>query len=557
MALLLLPFGATAAAPESLAAQARRNGEQARKALVDSNRIMHAWLRHRDPDTGLLPRNVQDTPPLFKHAVNLTWTVKDSAADLYPFMVLAARFTEPTLYGGAMLDLLRQEVLLSTRIGRLADDVQPGRGGFVRTKPDMGAIIFGSSEYMKDGLLPLTEMLGDTPWYHRMEGIAADVIRHAPFKTSHGALPAQSCEVNGNMLQVLSRLYWKTGDENYLNTVIAIADFYLLDMLPKTQFVPVDRWDFAGQKPVALRFRLSDHGNEIVGGLSEAFVLASHQRPDKAAQYRPAFVSMMDQLLKLGRNADGVWHDEIDIGTGASLTKRHAHCWGYMFNGVYTAYMATGETRFRAAVEHAIQSVAERPRYLFDESPPIASWKANAYSDSIESALVLLNRIPHAGLAREIDPAVEKMRAIIRPSGIVEGWYGDGNTIRTLLMYALWKSQGTQLEPWSRTVALGAVREGDEVTLSVSAPEGWSGMLRFDYPRHRVHWHLPVNYPRLNEWPEWFAVEDDRRYWVQIGNGVREPRIGAELRRGLAVNVARGETLLIKITEGGAPPYGR
>ena len=228
-----------------------------------------------------------------------------------------------------------------------------------------------------------------------------------------------------------------------------------------------------------------------------------------------------------------------------------------MFNGVYTAYMTTGEPRFREAVAQAIDTVARKPTYLFDENPPVAWWSADSYSDAIESALVLLNRIPHDDLPAQIDVATTKMLDVIQPSGIVEDWHGDGNTIRTALMYVMWKTQGARLEPWDRRVHLGAVRDGDKVVLSVTAESDWSGSVRFDHPRHRDHLHLPINYPRLNEWPEWFTVEHDRRYQVDIAGAGGSVRIGAELVQGLALSLRAGETRVIEVTGGGDPPYGR
>jgi hypothetical protein len=540
------------AADDDAAARAARHGRQATRALVVSNRIMHGWLARRDATTGLLPHR-----GTFKGSQpDPSWVVANTAADLYPFMVMAARLTEPAVYHGAMLDILRQETLLTTRVGRLSDDVK-GDGRFVRAAPDLDAIIFGSSEYMKDGLVPLTELFGDTPWYHRMRGIATDIVANAPYATSRGKLPAQTTEINGNMLQVLSRLYFKTGDATYLAQVLAIADFYFLDMLPTTSYLPADRWDVATRKPLTTRFVLSDHGNEIVGGLSEAFVLASHVRPDKAAQYRPAFIQMIDRLLAVGRTADGVWHHDIDIVTGRPIAKRHAHCWGYMFNAVYTAWMMTGEPRFRDAVQLALDTVTRTPTYLFDETPPVAWWSADSYSDAIESAIVLMNRMPTPGLPEQIDIATTKMLDVVRPDGIVEDWHGDGNTIRTGLMYLMWKTQGARLEPWTPQVHVGAERDGASVLLSVTADQAWSGRLRLDHPRHRDHLHLPVNYPRLNEWPEWFTVEHDRRYEVRTGDAAPVLRLGAELVEGLALSLRQGETMQIRVSDGGAPPYGK
>ncbi|HTV01242.1 MAG TPA: hypothetical protein VMF13_11915 [Luteitalea sp.] len=552
-ALVLGAVISVTAAPDEVETRARQDGRRATRALVDSQRIMHAWLARRDATTGLLPHRGEFQGSTY----DPSWVVANTAADLYPFMVMAARLTEPSVYHGAMLDILRQETLHTTRVGRLSDDVHGGGKGFVRANIDMDAIIFGSSEYMKDGLIPLTELFGDTPWYHRMEGIASDIVTHAPYKTSRGTLPAQTTEINGNMLQVLTRLYFRTGNPAYRDQVLAIADFYFLDMLPTTQYLPVDRWDTQTRKPLTTRFVLSDHGNEIVGGLSEAYILAKYARPDKAAAYLEPFTKMIDRLLEVGRTPDGVWHHDIDIATGKPIAGRHAHCWGYMFNGVYTAYMATGEGRFKAAVDQAIATVVKQPDYLFDETPPVAWWSADSYSDAIESALVLMNRLPNAALGEQIDVATTKMLDKIRPNGIVEYWHGDGNVIRTSLMYVMWKSQGARLEPWTKTVHLGASRAGKHATFVVEAEAPWTGVVRFDYPRHRDHLHLPVNYPRLNEWPEWFTVEHDRRYRVQVGSGTPTDRLGSELVQGLALTLKAGEAVKIEVLDGGDAPYGR
>ncbi len=79
---------------------AARNARQASEALWQGHRVTQAWLERQDPVTGLLPRTGKDR----------NWVVKDSAADLYPFMVICLRFTEPVLYQNEMLPILRPEV---------------------------------------------------------------------------------------------------------------------------------------------------------------------------------------------------------------------------------------------------------------------------------------------------------------------------------------------------------------------------------------------------------------------------------------------------------------
>lgn len=534
IAYLLLMAPLTAGPVDEVAA---RNGRQASEALWQSHRVTHAWLQRQDPVTGLLPRTGNDP----------NWVVRDSAADLYPFMVISSRFAEPALYENEMRRILRQEVLLSTRVDRLSDDVLPGGKGFVFPPVDMDRVLFGSSEYAKDGLLPLAELLGETPWYYRLLGIAEDIVANAPYISPRGKLPARTAEVNGNMLQVLSRLAWRTGKDEFLNQALAIADFYLLDMLPVTDYIPADEWDFSARKPVRTIFVLSDHGNEIAGGLSEAYLLALAKRPEKARQYREPFTRMIDRLLALGRNADGVWVSRLDSASGEVVDGRHAHCWGYLFNSVYAAWLATGDEKYKQAVERAFEGVTRKPDYLFDETGAGRNWGADAYSDSIEGALVLMNRIPNEKLAAAVDEAVRKFLARPRPDGIVEDWYGDGNFVRTAMMYVFWKTQGAWLSPWDRRVDLGAVANQDGLLLCIAADSTWQGRLCLDSARHRDFWQMKRNYPRLNEWPEWYTVERDNEYSVDITGRTPRTYLGWDLIAGIPLTLEAGEGVTIRI----------
>jgi hypothetical protein len=41
---------------------------------------------------------------------------------------------------------------------------------------------------------------------------------------------------------------------------------------------------------------------------------------------------------------------------------------------------------------------------------------------------------------------------------------------------------------------------------------------------------------RLNEWPEWFVVDENTLYRVTGGDGREEIRLGSELRAGIEVS---------------------
>ncbi|HNY42093.1 MAG TPA: hypothetical protein PKJ41_16940 [Bryobacteraceae bacterium] len=523
--------------------RADRNGRQAAEALARSRRVMKAWLDMADPVTGLLPRTVE----------NRAWVIRDSAADLYPFLVLLSRFVEPELHETVMRYILRQEMLLTQRVDRLSDDVLPGGKGWVRTELSLDEVIFGSSEYAKDGLVPITELLGATPWYRRLVGISADIVRHAPYKTRHGRIPARSGEVNGNVLQSFSRLCWRTGDPALEQQLLSVADLYFLEVLPATGYLPPDFWSFEKGAPEGQNFTLSDHGNEIALGLSEAYVYFTHKRPEKARQYKEPFMKMIDRMLETGRNQDGVWFSKVDLATGKPSDTRVVHCWGYPYNAVYTAWLATGETRYKAAVEKAIDGVIRESKYLFDETGSGRKWGSNAYSDSLESAIVFLNRLPNPVFEDAIDAAFRKFFDRQRPDGIIEGWYGDGNFVRTSLMYTFLKTQGTFASPWPQDLVLGAVPDGGGILIRLSSGRSWRGRLCFDTPRHREFWNMPVNYTRLNEYPEWFTVEQDRTYDVTFGHDQSRRAAGSDLVQGIPLAVDPGQPVELRVT--GPLPY--
>jgi hypothetical protein len=90
-------------------------------------------------------------------------------------------------------------------------------------------------------------------------------------------------------------------------------------------------------------------------------------------------------------------------------------------------------------------------------------------------------------------------------------------------------------------VRLGAVREGERLQLVVSAEQSWEGRLVFDVPRHKVVMKLPVDYPRINQFPEWFTVEAERRYGVTTAGDGSEVVNGKNLRAGWAIRLKAGE----------------
>ncbi len=468
-----------------LFAEAEANSRRAHENFYRCRKFVEGWLEHHaDSESGLIPRNINQGADY--------WNAKDAAADNYPFMVLTAALTDREMFEGRMRDMLETEIELTSRIDRLPDTYSFSKNGFLEDKPNLNSILFGGSEYVKDGLLPMTEWLGPSPWSDRMLGIVDDIWKHANVETPYGKIPTNNIEVHGEMLQSLSRIYWMTGEEEYLDWAIRLGDYYLL----------------GGHHPTRdqTSLRLRDHGCEIVSGLCELYAAVHFAREKKAKAYRKAIHAMCDNILEYGRNEEGMLWDVYNPQTGEH-SPGFCDTWGYNYNGIYTVYLLDEVPAYRQAVVHVLSQLEPK---LIDYN-----WgNADSYADSIEGGINLYNREPIDGVSRWLDSEIREEWAKQQPNGVIEGWHGDGNTARTAIMYALWKTQGTHLLPWRDDVCLGAVEEDGRLMLVLRGDEPWRGKIYFDRPRHRDYLHLPIDYPRINQFPEWFTVEEEGRYEI-------------------------------------------
>lgn len=502
------------------------------RAMDASRRLMQSWLSRADPKTGLLPDRIG--PGASKLA-----TPHNFLADLYPYLILTASVTDPDLYRGRMLEMLRNEVLFMTATGPLPGslDLATGRLG--------EGSLFGAGEYAKDGLLSVTELLGRTPWFYRMADMISGAMELAPVETRFGKLPAADSELNGDYLQALVRLATMTGDPRYLGWARRIGDAYIDEVLPGNHGLPSMTWDFAAHVGEP-KLKLRDHGNEIVVGLTLLYALEADLASPRAGRYRPAVARMLDRILE-SANPDGMLYNTIDARTLQPLDKGLSDNWGYVYGAVYTFYQVTGETKYRDAVRHVL---ARLPKYKLHRWEPrnvpndrFGSF--DGYADSIESAIYLVNREPVPQALEWIESETRIMLAMQQPNGHVENWYGEGNFNRTLLLYAMMQSQGMLPAGKYPGLQLGAVRQGDQLKIHLSGSP--QARVRFDFPRHRLVLNLARNYVRLNEFPEWYAVDPNRLYRIDG----KLLRLGSELIEG--IELAAGAHTVEPL---GPPPYG-
>jgi hypothetical protein len=499
---------------------AAENGKLANEGFIRCKNFVRGWLRQADPKSRLIPRNLTQDRDV--------WNAQDSAADNYPFMVLTAAITDPTLFNGRMKQMLRAEIILTSRLDNLPDTYSFSKQDFLFDKIDMDRLMFGSSEYIKDGLLPITEWLGPSPWSERMIKILDDMWRHAPVETQYGNIVSRNPEVNGEMLQVLSRVYWMTGNRKYLYWAIRLGDNYLLDRFHPTR----------DERVIPLR----DHGCEIISGLCELYATVSFTSPSKKNAYQKPIHDMLDTILRVGRNKHGLFYNSANTKTGKH-NKGLSDTWGYTLNGFYTIYLIDKTDAYRRAVCEALTNLNNYYSYR--------SYKwggSDDYADSIESAINLYNREPIPSVDTWMDGEIRMMWNMQKSSGIIEGWHGDGNFARTTIMYCLWKTKGLVIEPWSDNVIFGAVLDGDAIKISISSPGNYKGKLIFDSPRHKTIMKMPLDWPRINQFPEWFTAETNGRYAVHdLTHNSKKVYTGKQLQQGLSINLIRGTTLKLMV----------
>ncbi len=490
--------------------------------------VLRGWWQTLDPKHGLFPRAVNDP----------TWAPNDNAADMLPFLFITEHLTGSG-YRERLDHILEVEARLTNRDGVLPDWFSLKTGTWTHEKPDLNRLIFCAAEYCKDGLMPMTEIMGRGPWTDRMLQLLDAVIERAPVHTAYGTIPADDTEVNGDMLQVLGRIYTMTGERRYLEQLIRIADAYCREVLPVNGGLPAHRWDFSAHKPTADILNLNDHGNEIILGLVEAYICAQGRAPEHTARWKPSLDAMFRRLLDKCRNRDGLWVGSVVSSSAVVRDPNSPDTWGYALAGLIAYADATDNTALLAEAR-AMLNALKSPRY--------ATWTgADAYADSIEGAILVRNRMDSPEIDDWLNQVLPVFLACQRDTGIVEGWYGDGNYARTALMVALHLTQGAFCTPWQDGIRISAIRSGNGLTIRLESDRPWSGLLRFDTPRHRDVLRLSRDYPRLNKWPEWFTVDADADYRV-TGVGSDDRRLkGAAMAAGIPLSLSAGARLTIRV----------
>lgn len=529
--------------------KALENGRLANKGFDSANRFLKGWLGNIDTQSGLLPQYLHDLPGISSdddpETFKNIWTPMNNASDLYPFLALAAFITDQDLYNGVIKNILKQErELTMTPSGLPANYLLVEQKKTEQTEHEK---IFNASEYVKDGLTPLMEYTNDQDWLNRSKELMEAINKAANVGTVHGILPSADSEINGEMMQSLYRLYYITGEAAYLENAQRFGDAYFKIILPGNNGYPCHSWDFGNNRPYDTHLQLRDHGNEVVLGLAMVYALLFNENKDVANEYRPAFEKMLDLIAENGRDKRGFFYNSIDTKTGQVIDSGLSDNWGYILCAYYIHYLCHQDEKYLEPVRTLLANLDQVKDYKWEIG-------VDGLADSLESAVYLVNRLPSAGVTDWIDYHYSKMFARQSEKGIVEGTYLDGNFTRTVLLIALMKTAGVRFAPWDSKIIFGSYQENDVLYVAVQANTKAVGRLRFDNQRWSEWLHLPMNLPRVNEWPVWWAAQPKATYQVEVTNEQGEKidsstRTGAELIAGIPMGLSPGQMKYISISE--------
>src|SRR3990170_482203 len=461
------------------------------------------------------------------------WNYWDTAADCYPFYVWAAYYTDKEVLDTVMIDALQAEQRLANHLDRLPVPYNMDEGQ--KTVVDFDAMIFGASEYAKDGLVPIVEITGkEHPWFERMRGLVDDMFKHARYDTPYGKIPSTNLEVNGELLQMLPRLYSMTGEPKYLDWAHRLADHYLLP----GRFVPS---------------RLSDHGCEIIGGLGLLLAVDRSACPGKCEQYRPHLEYLFDEILRRGTNSDGIVIGSLQETPGPHDDPVTRDGWGYDYVAFLDYDLALGTERYREAVRRPLVNLL-KPRY---EKFNWDHGSRDNVADSVEGGLYLLRRLPTPEAFLWADREIATLLVDHSDPDRLWGVHKlEANTVRTVLIHTMLHTRNTIARPWRQGLQLGAAPSGDGICIFMKSEAPYEGRLQFDVPRHRLYLGFEQDWPRMNAVPEWFTVEPDESHWYRVEDvdAARAQVVsGRSLSEGLPVRLEPQRPLRLVVTKGVSP----
>ena len=502
---VMLAERSRALAAGDVAAAARINATLSHEALLRAAAVHKAWLGRRQPQTKLYAQSAQRPE----------WNYRNTAADFFAFHLNAGLLLNPAAAMPSLTETLAAEAALRTEHG-LCQPVIAATGRPVQVDHD--ELLFGSSEYAKDGLLNVYERHGGELIGPRLLAIVDAVIAQSRHPSRFGVLPGTGSEINGNMLQLCGRLSYAEGRPQYAAFAARIADATIEQAMAANNGLPPKFYDFANDKVLDPTLKLKDHGNEIVLGLAEAYAMAVDHASrgdaawrERAARWEAPLARMFAVVLEHGVNADGLLVGTMHPSPPRPDPEKLCDNWGYILSGaVLFADAARRRGELPPPQVEAIEAGVDRIARAVFAKPVGLAWSGgmDSEADAVESAIYVAAYRPplRAEALRWVDRQIAMLFEHQDADGTAVGEYLDGNFIRTSLLYADTRTAGWRVEPWRDDVQVGfASGANGDAVLTVWSTHAYSGELLPPQPRHRSIMKLPWNWARLNSWPEWFA----------------------------------------------------
>ncbi len=513
--------------PNGLLDECLERGESYAECGASARRLLQGWIDNNyDPETKLIFRKVGKR--------RLRWDYHNVAADYYSSLVHISHHVAPEyIQPGAKL----HQTLPSSRQICTQPNGIPGIYYFDTGKVESEASYLELSEWLRDGLIRIVENLGaDNIWYEELCRLSDDMIRVGRERGGLYQQCSDNTETLGNMLQSLSRLYIMSGEKRYLDAAREIGDSLLLDPANDTFRKMVERRD---------SFR--DHGCEMIPGLAELFVVECMLESERAKSYREPLMKVLDQILETSAHPKtGLFCGDLDKH-GNTVWLQPPDTWGYVLFSYENFDRATGTDRYRKAIEKPIRWLLEN-RENFEECKKAKLWPQathrDTWSDSHESMIILANRLEI--FDRQVFDWLEWMtlqsehrRHLDKKYGPYLNAHDDGSTGRCLCTQMMACSRGVRHAPFQEELRIGGMPFGDGLVLSLESAKPYRGKLRFDRPRC-VYPTGTLDWARLNEMPQWFVVEPDKKYFVTPNTSQETVMLGKELIDGLPVSVEPG-----------------
>ena len=103
---------------------------------------------------------------------------------------------------------------------------------------------------------------------------------------------------------------------------------------------------------------LDDHGCEVIGGLSEVYFIAARTDPDRYQAYKKPLYAMLDRILEIGRNENGLFYMNINPITGEVLRDELTDNWGYDYNAFLTVAQMDRYEPYLSAVKFVLSTTS-------------------------------------------------------------------------------------------------------------------------------------------------------------------------------------------------------